>query len=58
MKAWQIRFLYFLVLNVDVPYVTSLEEKLADSIFGEFPRPSSKIHPHLPTLEDFLNTPL
>lgn len=43
MKAWQIRCLYFLVLNVAVPYVTSLEEKLADSIFGEFPRPSFQI---------------
>lgn len=37
MKAWQIRFLYFLVLNAAVPNVTSLEEELAGSIFGEFP---------------------
>lgn len=36
MKAWQTRFLYFLVLNAAVQYVTSLEEELADSIFGEF----------------------
>lgn len=37
MKAWHIRFLYFLVVNAAVHYVTSLEEELADSIFGEFP---------------------
>ncbi|TMS20485.1 Lipoprotein lipase [Larimichthys crocea] len=36
MKAWQTRFLYFLVLNAAVQYVTSLEEELADSIFGNF----------------------
>lgn len=37
MKAWHIGFLYFLVANAAVRYVTSLEEELADSIFGEFP---------------------
>lgn len=34
MKAWQVRFLYFVVLNAAV---TSLEEELSDSIFGELP---------------------
>ncbi|KAM9357748.1 lipoprotein lipase [Symphorus nematophorus] len=34
MKAWKVVFLYFLVLNVQ--NVTSLEEELADSIFGNF----------------------
>ena len=37
MKAWRVRFLYFLVLNAAVQYVTSLEEELSDSIFGELP---------------------
>lgn len=37
MKAWRLRFLYFLVLNAAVQYVTSLEEELSDSIFGELP---------------------
>jgi len=38
MKTWRLRFLYFLVLNVAaVPSVTSLEEELTDSIFGESP---------------------
>ncbi|KAK5870225.1 hypothetical protein PBY51_024878 [Eleginops maclovinus] len=36
MKAWRVRFLYFLVLNAAVQYVTSLEEELSDSIFGNF----------------------
>lgn len=31
------RFLYFVVLNAAVRYVTSLEEELADSVFGELP---------------------
>lgn len=37
MKAWHERFLCFLVLNAAVRYVTSLEENLADSAFGELP---------------------
>lgn len=37
MKAWQRGFLHVLVLNAAVRCVTSLEEELADSIFGEFP---------------------
>lgn len=37
MKALQVEFLYFLVLNAAVQHVTSLEEKLADSLFGELP---------------------
>lgn len=36
MKAWQRGFLYILVLNAAVRCVTSLEEEIADSIFGEF----------------------
>lgn len=36
MKAWQVVCAYFLVLNAAVQNVTSLEEELADSIFGEF----------------------
>nr|XP_020494656.1 lipoprotein lipase-like [Labrus bergylta] len=36
MKAWRVRFLYFLVLNAAVQYVTSLEEELANSISGSF----------------------
>ncbi|KAF3834812.1 hypothetical protein F7725_027370, partial [Dissostichus mawsoni] len=36
MKAWRVRFLYFLVLNAAVQYVTSLEEERSDSIFGNF----------------------
>uniref|UniRef100_UPI0037E8D38C lipoprotein lipase n=1 Tax=Semicossyphus pulcher TaxID=241346 RepID=UPI0037E8D38C len=34
MKAWRVRFLFFLVLNAAVQYVTSLEEELANSISG------------------------
>lgn len=37
MNAWRSRFLCFLVLNAAVQSVTSLEEELAGSIFGEFP---------------------
>lgn len=33
---WQVGCLYCLVLGTAVRYVTSLEEELADSIFGEF----------------------
>ncbi|KAI4829125.1 hypothetical protein KUCAC02_023187 [Chaenocephalus aceratus] len=36
MKAWRVRFLYFLVLNAAVQYVTSLEEERSDSILGNF----------------------
>lgn len=35
MRAWKVRFLCFVVLNAAVQNVTSLEEELADSIFGE-----------------------
>lgn len=41
MKAWRVVFLYFLVLDALVQHVTSLEEELADSIFGEFPLQTS-----------------
>lgn len=37
MRAWRVRFLYFLVLNAAVQYVMSLEKELTDSIFGELP---------------------
>ncbi len=37
MKARRVWFLYFLALSAAVQYVTSLEEEVADSIFGEFP---------------------
>lgn len=33
---WQVGCLYCLALSAAVRYVTSLEEELADSIFGEF----------------------
>ncbi|XP_059923438.1 lipoprotein lipase [Gadus macrocephalus] len=36
MKGWPVRCLYFLVLNAAVQSVTSLEEELSDSIFGNF----------------------
>lgn len=53
MKAWRDLFLYFLVLNVAVQYVTSLEEELTDSIFGELPvQPLPHLHSHTST--DFL----
>lgn len=45
MKAWRIQFLCFLVFGAAVQYVTSVEEELADSIFGELPirsRPPSR----------------
>ena len=41
MKAWRVGFWDFLVLIAAVRNVTSLEEELADSIFGELP-----VHPH------------
>lgn len=50
MKAWQTRFLYFLVLNAAVQYVTSLEEELADSIFGEFKLQLCLTHTHQQTV--------
>ncbi|KAM9385120.1 lipoprotein lipase [Pholidichthys leucotaenia] len=34
MRAWKVVFLYFVVLNAQ--YVTSLEEELSDSVFGNF----------------------
>lgn len=37
MKAWHVRFLYFVVSNAAVHFVTPLEEELARSVFGEFP---------------------
>ena len=37
MKAWHVGFLYFVVSNAAVRFVTPLEEELAPSIFGEFP---------------------
>lgn len=46
MKAWQVRFLYFLVLNAAVQYVTSLEEELTDSIFGNFLDPLKDLFDH------------
>lgn len=36
MRAWQVGCLYCLVLSAAVRHVTSLEEELADSVFGEF----------------------
>lgn len=42
MKAWRVVFLYFLVLDAVAQHVTSLEEELADSIFGEFPLQTSR----------------
>lgn len=36
MRAWQLWFLCFVVLNADAQKVTSLEEDLADAAFGEF----------------------
>ncbi|XP_013766585.1 lipoprotein lipase [Pundamilia nyererei] len=36
MRAWKVRFLCFVVLNAAVQNVTSLEEELAGSIFGNF----------------------
>lgn len=44
MRASQVVFLYFVVLNAAVKNVTSLEEELSDSIFGEFP---AEVHLHL-----------
>ncbi|KAM9848628.1 lipoprotein lipase [Aulostomus maculatus] len=46
MKAWQVRCLYFLVLNAAVQYVTSLEEELADSILGNFLDPLKDLFDH------------
>lgn len=37
MKAWKSGFVFILVLNAAVCYVTTLEGELADSISGEFP---------------------
>ncbi|XP_077390279.1 lipoprotein lipase [Festucalex cinctus] len=36
MKAWRLGFLCLVVLNAAVRYVTSLEQELTDSIFGNF----------------------
>lgn len=41
MRAWKVRFLCFVVLNAAVQNVTSLEEELAGSIFGELSVTSS-----------------
>ncbi|KAM3875874.1 lipoprotein lipase [Diretmus argenteus] len=46
MKGWQVRCLYFLVLNAAVQYVTSLEEELSDSIFGNFLDPLKDLFHH------------
>ncbi|XP_061539162.1 lipoprotein lipase isoform X2 [Phycodurus eques] len=39
MKAWGVGFLSLVVLNAAVRYVTSLEQELTDSIFGNFLHP-------------------
>lgn len=46
MRAWRVRFLYFLVLNAAVQYVTSLEEELTNSIFGNFLDPEKDLFDH------------
>uniref|UniRef100_A0A672ZZI2 triacylglycerol lipase n=1 Tax=Sphaeramia orbicularis TaxID=375764 RepID=A0A672ZZI2_9TELE len=46
MKAWRVRFLYFVVLSACVQYVTSLEEELSDSIFGNFLDPVKDLFDH------------
>ncbi|CAL1593726.1 unnamed protein product [Knipowitschia caucasica] len=51
MKAWQDRCLHLLVLSAAVHYVTSLEEELTDSIFGNFLDPVKDLFEH----EDELN---
>lgn len=49
MNARRLQFVYFLVLSAAVQYVTSLEEELADSIFGELPVWTSSLLSHTPT---------
>lgn len=46
MRAWKVRFLCFVVLNAAVQNVTSLEEELADSIFGNFLDPVKGFFDH------------
>ncbi|XP_008333524.1 lipoprotein lipase [Cynoglossus semilaevis] len=46
MKAWRIQFLCFLVFGAAVQYVTSVEEELADSIFGNFLDPLNDLFQH------------
>lgn len=46
MKAWRVGFLCFLVLSAAVQNVTSLEEELTDSIFGNFLEPLKDLFEH------------
>lgn len=46
MRACQGLFLYFLLLNAAVQHVTSLEEELSDSIFGNFLDPLKDLFDH------------
>ncbi|XP_072245681.1 lipoprotein lipase [Leuresthes tenuis] len=46
MRACQVWFVHFVVLNAAVHYVTSLEEELADSIFGNFLDPLKDLLDH------------
>ncbi|CAI5639785.1 lipoprotein lipase [Oreochromis niloticus] len=46
MRAWKVRFLCFVVLNAAVQNVTSLEEELPDSIFGNFLDPVKAFFDH------------
>ncbi|XP_041861900.1 lipoprotein lipase [Melanotaenia boesemani] len=46
MRAWKVWFLYVVVLNAAVQRVTSLEEELADSIFGNFLDPLKDLFDH------------
>ncbi|XP_056133872.1 lipoprotein lipase [Lampris incognitus] len=46
MKGRQLGWLYFLVLNAAVQYVTSVEEELADSVFGNFLDPLKDLFNH------------
>lgn len=46
MRGCGVRFLYFLVLNAAVQYVTSLEEALTDSIFGNLLDPVKDLFEH------------
>uniref|UniRef100_A0A3Q4BX88 triacylglycerol lipase n=1 Tax=Mola mola TaxID=94237 RepID=A0A3Q4BX88_MOLML len=46
MKAWHVRFLYFVVSNAAVHFVTPLEEELARSVFGNFLDPLKDLISH------------
>lgn len=46
MKGWQVQCMFFVVLNAILLHVTSLEEEVSDSVFGNFLDPLKDLFNH------------